>query len=259
MPLNNKQQYICPSVICFDFLHLSQQYEILKKNNVNFLHIDVMDGSFVNQITIGSDFIKQTKNYYKNFFADIHLMIVNPISKIEDFANAGANSITFHYESCNSIKECIETIEKIKKFNIKAGLSIKPNTSIDRIKEIILKTEIDAILVMSVEPGLSGQKFIENTVEKIKQLNNFLIDKKLRDKIKIEIDGGINLDIINQLKKFNNKDTNFIDLFVIGSALHKNSETNNLIDTKNQTIQNSIEYRNIILEKNIRKFNEILK
>ena len=235
---------ICPSVICFDFLHLQENYDIIKSEGINKLHIDIMDGVFVPQITIGSDFIKQTKKSNNWIFADVHLMIIEQENKIEDFIKSDSDSITFHYEGVGDNKRCIDIINQIHNFDKLAGISVKPNTDIEVLFPILEKVDIDSILIMSVEPGFSGQKFIKNSIEKVKKLNNYLLRNGLRNKTKIQIDGGINEESLALLKEENLIDK--IDNFVIGSALHKKHiEDDNL-------------QKEEILKKNIKKFQKII-
>ena len=130
-----------------------------------------MDGTFVPQITVGSDFVRQIKNYNNNFFTDVHLMTINPVNKIKQFADAGSDNITFHYESVvtdensdhiNICNEITNIVNEIHKFNIKATIAFKPNTKIDILYDILKNIDIDTILIMSVEPGFSGQRFIDS-------------------------------------------------------------------------------------------------
>ena len=199
---------ICPSIICADYLNIEDELKDLNNNGINTIHIDVMDGVFVPQITIGQGFIEKCRKNTKMFF-DLHLMIVEPDKQIESFVKSGADSITFHYEATN---KHIEILKKIRDFNIKCGIVLQPDTNIELLKQIFEKIIPDKVLIMSVIAGKSGQKFIDSSVEKVKNLDNFLKKENLRDKVKIQIDGGINLETAKLIK-------DYVDEIVVGSAL----------------------------------------
>ena len=193
------------SVLNVDYMNA---YECLKDivDIVDFEHLDVMDGEFVPNISFGPDFVKSLKKVAKRPF-DTHLMIMHPQNYIDKFVDAGSDYITFHVEAdCNPM----EVINQIKAKGIKAGISIKPKTSVDAIKEYL--PYLDMVLVMSVEPGFGGQSFMENSIDKVKEL------KKLKDEFGysylINIDGGIN----NETAKFISP---YVDLAVVGSYLTK--------------------------------------
>ena len=175
-----------PSILSADFSKLLE--EVKDVSTAKFLHIDVMDGHFVPNITIGPLIVKSIKGKVDMVF-DCHLMISDPKKYTESFAKSGADIITFHYEALNSKEEILDLIDYIHSFKIHAGISIKPNTSVDVLDDEIL-SKVDLVLVMSVEPGFGGQKFMENSLPKIKKL------RELKDKFKynyiIEVDGGIN-------------------------------------------------------------------
>ena len=175
-----------PSILSADFSKLLE--EVKDVSSAKFLHIDVMDGHFVPNITIGPLIVKSIKGKVDMVF-DCHLMISDPKKYTESFVKSGADIITFHYEALNSKEEILDSIDYIHSFKIHAGISIKPNTSVDVLDDEIL-SKVDLVLVMSVEPGFGGQKFMENSLPKIKKL------RELKDKFKynyiIEVDGGIN-------------------------------------------------------------------
>jgi len=173
---------ISPSILSADFANLERDIKKVE-NLVPWIHIDVMDGHFVPNITIGAPVVKSIRKI-TNLFLDTHLMIENPIKYIDDFINAGSDLITFHWEATK--EKTIETINKIKEKNIKAGISIKPKTQVEEIKEYI--KDIDLVLIMSVEPGFGGQKFIEETVLKIQEIKKYSNNPNLI----IQFDGGIN-------------------------------------------------------------------
>ena len=181
-----KKIQISPSILSADFSELGNEIKRLEKGGADMIHVDVMDGHFVPNLTIGPPVIKALKKNSKILF-DVHLMI-SPVHKyIEDYSNAGADIITIHPESTDNLKS---SILKIKELNKKAGVSLNPETNIDVILSELDK--IDLILIMSVNPGFGGQKFMPEVLTKIKEL------KKIRDERKldfdIEIDGGINFE-----------------------------------------------------------------
>ena len=177
---------IAPSIRSADFGQLGSEINKLEKAGADMIHIDVMDGHFVPNITVGPPVIKTLRKYTKLPF-DVHLMI-SPVHKyIKDYAEAGANIITIHPEATDNLQE---SIEHIKKFGKKVGVSLNPNTQIDIIEKLLV--EINLVLIMSVHPGFAGQKFIPNVLDKIKELKKIKDEKNLN--FDIEVDGGINFD-----------------------------------------------------------------
>ena len=177
---------ISPSILSADFSKLGSEINNLEKSNADLIHIDVMDGHFVPNITIGPEVIKKLRKHTSLPF-DVHLMIKPVDNFIKDFAEAGADIITIHPEATTNLGE---SIKKIKSFNKKVGISLNPETTIDKVLPVL--ELIDLVLVMSVNPGFGGQKFITNSLEKIKTLKQQIILKNL--KTEIEIDGGINFE-----------------------------------------------------------------
>ena len=181
-----KKIQISPSILSADFSQLGNEIKRLEEGGADMIHVDVMDGHFVPNLTIGPPVIKSLRKYTKLPF-DVHLMI-DPVHKyIKDFSDAGADIITFHPEATENISE---TINLIKSFNKKVGISLNPDTKIAAAEEHLNKIEL--ILIMSVYPGFGGQKFISEVIQKIRDLDRIRKERNLS--FKIEIDGGINFE-----------------------------------------------------------------
>ncbi len=178
------KRLIAPSILSANFNHLEKDIEMINKSEADYIHFDVMDGVFVPNISFGIPVIQHVNKIAEKPL-DVHLMIVRPEQFIEPFVAAGASIITVHYEACTHLHR---TIQMIKKQGIKASVCLNPHTPVALLEDII--SELDMVLLMSVNPGFGGQKFIENTYKKVRQLKNMI--NKYNPACDIEVDGGVN-------------------------------------------------------------------
>ena len=196
---------ISPSILSADFSKLGSEIQNLEKAKADLIHIDVMDGHFVPNITIGPEVISKLRKYTSLPF-DVHLMISPVDNFIKNFADAGADIITIHPEATTNL---VNSIEKIKSYGKKAGVSLNPKTTIDKVLPVLQM--IDLVLIMSVNPGFGGQKFMKETLEKVKKLRSEIDKKNL--KTQIEIDGGINFENSKMAKDAG------VDILVSGTTI----------------------------------------
>lgn len=196
---------LSPSILSADFANLGNDILEVYKNGAKYLHVDVMDGKFVPSISFGMPVIKSIRKVCDIVF-DVHLMIEEPIRYIKEFVESGADIITIHLEACEDVQA---TIDKIHEMGVKAGLSIKPGTPVESLLPYLDKVEM--ILMMSVEPGFGGQKYIESSTERIRQVRAMLDEKGLNTDL--QVDGGINVDNVNTVLEAG------VNIVVAGSAV----------------------------------------
>jgi len=209
--MNNR--LLAPSLLAADFGRLAEAVQKIEKGGGDVAHIDVMDGSFVPEVSFGQVVVRSLRPLTKLPF-DVHLMVQNPEKQIESFAQAGADWITFHYEAArDSGEDSVQLLKKIRSLGKKAGISVKPATSVDALKNLLEFADI--ILIMTVEPGFGGQKLIPECLDKVREL------AKLRDQLglsyKISVDGGVNAQTLDSVLQSG------VDIVVSGSAFFNGS------------------------------------
>lgn len=182
---------LAPSILSADFADLLNDIKVVEKAGAEWLHIDIMDGHFVPNISFGPMVVKAIQGKVNMVF-DVHLMIENPDQYIKEFVDAGADIITVHEEACPHLHR---TIQLIKSYGVKAGVSLNPATSLSTVEEIL--PELDMVLIMSVNPGFGGQSFIDTSLDKIKRLKKMMIDRGLS--FDIQVDGGVKLDNVKKV------------------------------------------------------------
>ncbi len=218
---------LAPSILAADFMRLGEQIGIVEANGAEYIHYDVMDGMFVPSISFGMPVLKSVRKG-TGLFLDCHLMVVDPYRYIEDFVSSGADSITVHVEACTKT-DCRATLELIKEKGIKCGISINPGTHVSALKPYL--DLADMVLIMSVEPGFGGQKFIEGTFGKIEEL------KQLRDEMKlsfdIEVDGGVTADNLADIVRAG------VNVIVSGSSIFKGDIEANVKNFKKIIAENA--------------------
>lgn len=210
---------LSPSLLSCNLMSLEQELLLLESAGISWIHWDVMDGNFVPNITFGIPLIKQARKLSSKLFFDVHLMIDKPERYIEDFANAGADLIVIHAEASTHIQR---TLSLIKNCGKKAGIALTPSTPLSTLQYIL--DDLDLILIMSVNPGFSGQSFIPSSMQKIVDTKNLI--STCNKEILLQIDGGVSLDNIDSLSSLG------VDIFVSGSSFFQNLEKTNASYTK---------------------------
>jgi len=211
------KQLVAPSILAADFTNLKHDVERINNSNADWFHVDIMDGVYVPNISFGFPVIKAIKKYATKPL-DVHLMIVKPERFIKDFADAGADILTVHYEACTHLHR---TIQEIKAAGMQAGVALNPHTPVSVLEDII--ADLDLVLIMSVNPGFGGQSFITNALKRIAQVK--VLKKLTGSKALIEVDGGVSDKNVKELRKHG------ADVLVAGSYIFKATDFNKAVDS----------------------------
>ena len=225
-----KEKKISPSLLSADFCNLNRDIHMLESAGADLLHIDVMDGHFVPNITIGIPVVEAIKKN-SSIPCDVHLMIEKPERYVDDFVKAGADYLTVHAEACTHLHR---TLQHIRILGCKSGVALNPHTSLSVIEEVL--EEIDLVLIMSVNPGFGGQSFISNALSKIKRLKRMIMEKGYNH-IEIEVDGGIKLNNIQEVAEAG------ADIIVSGSGIFNGKPAETIAEMKK--IINGSEFKSV--------------
>jgi len=200
---------LAPSILSADFSELGEALQLCAEGGAHYIHVDVMDNQFVPNLTIGPPVVKSLRPLTQKYM-DIHMMVIEPEKLVEPFAKAGADGITFHIEAAEKPQEVIDLIRASGK---DVGLSLKPKTPVADIEPFL--DQIDLLLIMSVEPGFGGQGYVDGSTERVTEIKQLLIEKCLKDRVKIEVDGGIKLHNAKEVLDAG------ADILVVGSEIFK--------------------------------------
>ncbi len=215
-------KYIAPSVLAADFGNLQQAVEMLNRSKADWIHVDVMDGVFVPNISFGMPVVKAIQRHAQKPL-DVHLMITDPDRYLEDFQSLGADRITVHYEACPHLHR---SVQRIRELGCKAGVAINPHTSVQLLENILY--EIDLVLIMSVNPGFGGQKFIDHTYQKLQDLQQLI--QRTNTSVLIEVDGGVSSQNAAKLSQAG------VNAFVAGSFVFKSIDPAHTIANLKQAV-----------------------
>ncbi len=213
---------IAPSILNADFLYLKEQVDIINTSNADWIHMDIMDGVYVPNISFGFPIVNAVKSVSKKPL-DVHLMIVQPEKYVSSFIDAGASYLTVHYEACTHLHS---TVQQIKVKGAKAGVALNPHTDVSLLKPII--EDLDLVLIMTVNPGFGGQEFIKNSFDKVRDLREMAL--RYNPGLLIEVDGGVSLKNIGALKEAG------VDVFVAGTFVFKSDNPVKTINMLKQQV-----------------------
>lgn len=214
-----KDMIISPSVLDADFLHFEHDIQKIKNAGIKWIHFDVMDGHFVKNISFGNLFLKKV-NKNLDLIKDVHIMVNDPLSMVEKYQESGADYLTFHYEACKDDAEVFQVIDKIHECGMKAGISIKPKTPVNVVFPFL--HSLDLVLIMSVEPGRGGQKFMDLSLNRIYALKNRINEERVN--VLISVDGGVNDITGPECRKMG------ADILVVGQYLFGHEDFNERVE-----------------------------